>query len=61
VISYEILTIEQCVGLKTARVEHPLVGNSLFAIVLALLHAPPMLALLWTQRSLRRRSRFSDL
>jgi hypothetical protein len=38
-------------------VGNPLVGNSLFALILALLHVPPMLALLWTQRLLRRRLR----
>jgi hypothetical protein len=36
-----------------------LIGNSLFALVLALLHAPPMFALLWTQRVLRRRGQAS--
>ena len=34
---------------------NPVIGNSLFALVLALMHAPPMFALLWMQRSLRRR------
>ncbi len=32
---------------------HPVIGNSLFAIVLALMHVPPMFALLWAQRRLR--------
>jgi len=41
-------------------VGNPLVGNSLFALILALLHAPPMLALLWTQRLLRRRLRLGS-
>jgi len=35
----------------------PLIGNSLFAIVLALMHVPPMFALLWVQRHLRTRMR----
>ncbi len=35
---------------------NPVIGNSLFALVLALMHAPPMFALLWMQRSLRRRA-----
>jgi hypothetical protein len=34
---------------------HPVIGNSLFAIVLALMHVPPMFALLWAQRRLRLR------
>lgn len=34
---------------------NPVIGNSLFALVLALMHVPPMFALLWMQRSLRRR------
>jgi len=36
-------------------VGNPLIGNSLFALILALLHAPPMVALFWAQRWLRRR------
>jgi hypothetical protein len=42
---------------KTAVVGNPFIGNSLLALVMAMLHAPPMLALLWTQRWLRRRLR----
>lgn len=34
---------------------NPVIGNSLFAVVLALMHVPPMFALLWAQRRLRRR------
>ena len=31
------------------------IGNSLFALLLELMHAPPMFVLRWMQRSLRRR------
>jgi hypothetical protein len=55
--SYEVLIFRQLPSAKTAAVGNPVIGNSLFALILALLHAPPMLALLWTQRLLRRRRR----
>lgn len=57
--SYGVLIVRQPLAPKTAVVGNPLIGNSLFALVLALLHAPPMVALLWTQRLLRRRRRVS--
>ena len=52
---YEALITRQCRRPNTGRMANPIIGNSLFALVLALMHAPPMFALLWTQRRLRRR------
>jgi hypothetical protein len=51
----KVLSLGNRTGRTLRRMGNPLVGNSLFAIALAALHAPPMVALLWAQRWLRRR------